>query len=119
MEHIQFKNSLESFVSENDIISRIVIKIKALPEFNSLKLDVELTLYICKCIVNEFQLKTSEQIKALVVKCICQIHTFTPSEIKILDGQIQFLIDHKKVIPISKIKSLYKSSSSWVLKKFG
>ena len=117
MEYVKFKNSLGSFISENDIILKIINKIKAIPEFNLLKLDVELTLYISKCIVNEFQLKTPEQIKALVVKCICQIYSLNQTEIKLLEGQIQFLIDNKKVIPISKIKSLYKSSSSWVLKK--
>ena len=49
MDQIKFKNTLSSFVSENDVIGKLVTKIKALPGFNSLKLDVELTLYVAKC----------------------------------------------------------------------
>ena len=48
MDQIKFKNSLDAFVSENDIIAKLVAKIKALPQYNTLKLDVELTLFVAK-----------------------------------------------------------------------
>jgi len=119
MDQIKYKNSLDSFVSENDIIAKLVAKIKALPGFTSLKLDVELTLYIAKCIKTEFQDKTNDQIKAMVVTTITQIHPLSPPEILILNSQIQFSIDHSKVIPISKLKSTYNTVSGWFFKKFG
>ena len=53
MEKVSFKNSLDVFVKENKLISDLVVKIRALPEFDSLKLDVELTLYAAKVIENE------------------------------------------------------------------
>ena len=119
MDQIQFKNTLASFDSENDITGKLVTKIKALPGFTSLKLDVELTLYVAKCLKTEFAGKTDEQIKAMVVTTISQIHTLTPVEVAILNAQIQFLIDHSKVIPVSKFKSTYNTAAAWFLKKFG
>ena len=119
MDQIKFKNSLDAFVSENDVIGKLVAKIKALPQFNTLKLDVELTLFVAKCLKTEFQNKTDDQIKAMIVTTITQIHPLNPQEIIILNSQIQFLIDHSKVVPISKVKSAYKTASSWFLKKFG
>ena len=56
------------------MIGKLVAKIKALPQFNTLKLDVELTLYVAKCLKTEFQGKTDDQIKAMVVSTIIQIH---------------------------------------------
>ena len=50
MDQIKFKNSLDAFVSENEVIGKLVAKIKALPQFNTLKLDVELTLFVAKCL---------------------------------------------------------------------
>ena len=55
----------------------------------------------------------------MVVTSIQQIHALTPAEIVVLNSQIQFLIDHSKVIPISKFKSAYNTASGWFFKKFG
>ena len=55
----------------------------------------------------------------MVVATIQQIHPLSPPEIVILNSQIQFLIDHSKVVPRSKVKSAYKTASAWFLKKFG
>ena len=54
MDQIKFKNSLDAFVSENVVIGKLVAKIKALPQYTTLKLDVELTLFVAKCLKTEF-----------------------------------------------------------------
>ena len=66
MDQIKFKNTLSSFVSENDVIGKLVTKIKALPGFNDLKLDAELTLYVAK-------------LKTMVITTISQIHPLNPA----------------------------------------
>ena len=63
MDQIKFKNTLSSFVSENDVIGKLVTKIKALPGFTSLKLDVELTLYVAKCLKQNSQEKRMNKLK--------------------------------------------------------
>ena len=63
MDQIKFKNTLSSFVSENNVIGKLVTKIKALPGFTSLKLDVELTLYVAKCLKTEFAGKRMNKLK--------------------------------------------------------
>ena len=118
MEKVSFKNSLDVFVKENKLISDLAVKIKALPEFNSLKLDVELTLYVAKVIENEIIKKTPEERKALIIKVIQQIHPLNVDELKILEAQINFLSDHKKIKKQSSFKALSNFVCTWVVKKF-
>ena len=68
---------------------------------------------------NRIRRKTDEQIKAMVITTISQIHPLNPAEIAILNSQMQFLIDHSKVIPTGSMKSIFNLISSWFFKKFG
>lgn len=117
MEKVSFKNSLDSFVKENKLVADLATKIKALPEYNSLKLDVELTLYVAKVIENEVIKKTPEERKALIIKVIQQIHPLSGAEVKILEAQINFLSDHKKITKQSTFKAVSNFVSGWVAKK--
>ena len=53
MNKVAFKNSLDVFVKDNKLVADLAKKIRELPEYNALKLDVELTLYVAKVIENE------------------------------------------------------------------
>jgi translation initiation factor 2B subunit (eIF-2B alpha/beta/delta family) len=117
MEKVSFKNSLDVFVKENKLISDLALKIKSLPEFDSLKLDVELTLYVAKVIENEILKKTPEERKKLIIKVIQQIHPLNPAELKILESQINFLSDHKKITKQSTSKAFCNFLSGWIVKK--
>ena len=119
MEKVAFKNSLDVFVKENKFVADLGKKIRELPEYSSLKLDVELTLYVAKVIENEVINKTPEERKALIMKVINQIHPLNPAETKILESQINFLSDHKKIKKQSSFKSIANCIGSWVIKKFG
>lgn len=118
MDKVHFKNSLNSFVQENQLIEEICKKIRELPLFQSLKLDVELTLYIAKCIENHVIKKTPEERKALIIKIINQIYPLNVDENKILEGQINFLSDHGKIKKQSQIKAVTKFALGWFAKKF-
>ena len=117
MEKVSFKNSLDVFVKENKLISDLALKIRALPEYATLKLDVELTLYVAKVIENEIIKKTPEERKALIIKVIQQIHPLNPAELKILEAQINFLSDHKKIKKQSSFKVVSNFICAWVVKK--
>ena len=118
MDKVAFKNSLDVFVKENKLISDLALKIRELPEFASLKLDVELTLYVAKVIENEIIKKTPEERKALIIKVIQQIHPLNSAELKILEAQINFLSDHKKIKKQSSFKAISNFVCAWVVKKF-
>lgn len=119
MDKVAFKNSLDVFVKENKLIADLGRKIRELPEYNSLKLDVELTLYVAKVIENEVINKTPEERKELIIKVINQIHPLSPSETKILESQINFLSDHKKIKKQSSFKAFSNCFGSWLIKKLG
>lgn len=118
MDKVQFKNSLNSFVQENQLVEEICKKIRELPLYQSLKLDVELTLYIAKCIENHVLKKTPEERKLLIIRIVNQIHPLNPDENKILEGQINFLSDNGKIKKQSQFKALSKFALGWFVKKF-
>ena len=55
----------------------------------------------------------------MIIKVINQIHPLNPAETKILESQINFLSDHKKIKKQSSFKAISKCLGSWVIKKFG
>ena len=118
MEKVNFKNSLDKFVKENKLVSDLATKIKSLECYNTLKLDVELTLYIAKVIENEVVNKTPEERKKLIIKVINEIYPLNPDENKLLESQINFLSDHKKIKKQSSFKQFGRIASAWFLKKF-
>ena len=119
MDKVSFKNSLDVLKKDNKLVADLAKKIRELPEYNALKLDVELTLYVAKVIENEVINKTPEERKAMIIKVINQIHPLNPAETKILESQINFLSDHKKIKKQSSFKAISKYIGSWVIKKFG
>ena len=50
--NLEYKHSLNIFFVYNDLVNKIVEKIKEIPNYENLKLDVELTLHICNIIEN-------------------------------------------------------------------
>jgi hypothetical protein len=117
MDKVVFKNSLNKFVEENKLVEDICKKIRELPLFQSLKLDVELTLYIAKVIENEVVKKTPEERKALIIKIVNQIYPLNADENKILESQINFLSDNGKIKKQSSFKQAKSFLLGWIVKK--
>lgn len=117
MDKVVFKNSLSKFVEENNLVENICKKIRELPLFQSLKLDVELTLYIAKVIENEVVKKTPEERKALIIKIVNHIYTLNADENKQLESQINFLSDNGKIKKQSSFKQARSFLLGWIVKK--
>ena len=62
---LKFKNSLALRVKIETIKTGIVEKLKVIPNINDLKLNVELTLFICRCIETEIKKKHKVEKKQL------------------------------------------------------
>ena len=52
METVIFKNSLETHNNVENLVIDLTTKIRAIPNVLNLKLDIELTCYICNVIEN-------------------------------------------------------------------
>ena len=114
--NVKLKNSALTFSIENNLINDIVNKIKAIPFFDQLKNDIEITEHVCNLVENAVQNnKTSNPInkKQLVIKIIAMIFNLnSDTEKKLIDQQIDYLFNNNMInkIPFSaKVASFFKN----------
>ena len=103
METVIFKNSLETHNNVETLVIDLTTKIRKIPNVLNLKLDIELTYYICNVIENEIGAnnKTNKKIDKLdvFVRIVNEVFngTITEEEKKILIGQVEYLLTNKKI----------------------
>jgi hypothetical protein len=119
MEIVEMKNSLEKFADENIIVSKIVAKMLAIPNIQTLKFDMEISKYVANVIHNELKTHTLDEQKAVIIKIIKAVfqNTFTEAETAILLSQITYLVNNKQVKKVSTRKYIYKSVGNWISKR--
>ena len=120
---IDFKNSLEIFNKTETFIISAVTKIAAIPNVATLKLDIELTAYICNIIENEIissnKKKKDTDKKILFFRIIQEIFTsLNEQEKKLLGDQIEYLLENNKIKKIDPVVIYFKSVGKWIKSKF-
>ena len=119
MEAIEFKNSLESFHQIETLIINAVKKICEIPNVATLKLDIELTCYICNIIENEIisskkKKSTTTDKKVIFFRIIQEIFTsLTEQEKKLLGDQIEYLLENGKIKKVDAVATWFKSVGAW------
>ena len=117
MDIIDLKRNLKSHDLKHSTIMKIIIKIQSIPEFQKLKMDVELTLLCCNLIENVVSKKQGFNKKDMVLDILQQIYNLNDEQKKIVENQIDFLFSNNKIKVIGKIKYLKKVLGSWIKKK--
>ena len=113
---IQLKNSLGSSIQSNLTIEFIIKKIQSFPEYQSLRLNIELLLYIANIL---HELESNNRIKGdfkslqinkkeLIVKAYTKVFNLNGTEIQQLQQMLEFLEKHHKIIGIPKYKKIFK-----------
>ena len=101
MDLVDFKNSLSDHNITYSTIADLVTKIQTIPNHQALKLDLELTLYICKVVENIIgkKTKTSTIDKSnMVIQVFRAIFpTMSPDEINYVQNQIQYFWSNKMI----------------------
>jgi hypothetical protein len=122
MEFIQPKNSFLEEITKSNIIDALATKIIAIPEFKKFKLDIELLKLICNLI--EYQIKPSSKQKNKIDKKQIVLLAYekafgflTVVEKEVIDKNIQFLFENKKIKKSCLLKLVLKKATSIVLKK--
>ena len=118
MDIIAFKNSLDDFINEAELLREITAKITSLPNFASLRFDVELTKYVANVVENSFHKSTAEEKKVKVKAILNSIFNFDVNEILIIEKQIVFLLDNKKIKKKGFIVKYGTKACNWIEKKF-
>jgi len=120
MDMIIENNSLNKFVKENNLVSKILVKFNVMANLQTLKFDIEMLSYVSNVVENELYEHDADEKKAFVLKVMKLIFpSITASEEIIIAGQIQYLIDHKKIKKISTKKYLYKNIGLWICRRIG
>ena len=121
MDHIDFKNSLDNFVSENSLVLKICQKLNAIPNIQTLKYDMEVIKYIANVVENELVSHSEDEKKTVIVKVLKALFLaspFTDLETATILTQITYLIKNKQIKKVSTRKYIYKSIGQWFTKKF-
>ena len=118
MDIIEFKNSLADFVTEAQLIKDIVEKIKLIPNYLSLRFDVELTKYVANIIENSFKDKTKEEKNKIIKDILIAIYVYDVNEILTIEKHLVFLFQNKKIKKKGSVVVACKKTSNWFIKKF-
>ena len=118
---IPLKNSLKNLNDAATLKQTIQCKIESLPNYQTLKNDVELILYACNTLENaHVDLKASKINKRqLVVSVFAEIFNLNDEEKLTLSNTIQFLFDHNKIKQIKQVLVVGNVLKNWFMKKFG
>ena len=118
MEVIEFKGSLARHFCENTLIAKITEKILGIPAYANMKHDVQLVMYIANILENELgDAKTKEEKHALVKAILMPIFNYDAEDLGIIQNQLHFLHDNKKVKKLKTSSYIYRSCANWIAKK--
>ena len=99
----------------NDIIARVSLLIKEIPEFGALKLNHDLTVYSLNLVTNMVKSKTID-VEAIVLQVMTKVFDLNETEQAALKDQITYLQSSGAVQKISNMKLLYNAIKKKVIK---
>ena len=99
--------SLALHYEVNDIIAKVSLLVKEIPEFGALKFNHDLTLYVLNMVINLVKSKQID-IKTVAVQVLSKVYNLTDEETNILSNQIDYLISSKAVKKIANSTILLK-----------
>ena len=120
LDTIQFKNSLKAHCSKEQIVKIISTKILALPNFDALKYNPELVLFVSTCLEtacteNSLQVDKQEMFLSIYGK----VYDITPLDQVIIIHVLEFLLTNKFIkLPKSKIIDFLKKGLIKLLAQF-
>ena len=97
----------------NDIIAKVCLLVKEIPEFSAFKFNHDLTLYVLNMVINLVKSKKID-IKTVAIQVLSKVHGLSEEETNILGHQIDYLISSKAVKKIANSTLLFK----YLKKKF-
>ena len=113
------KHGLSKHFIFHDLVNVLVTKIKEIPKFEQLKLNIELTLLCCNIVENTVKKKTKVDKEKLVVDSLTEIFTLNEEEQKTIKNHIEFLHSNKRIVKVDETIKFFKSVGDWFVRKFG
>ena len=119
MDKIKETDKIKRLVKLSELSKAIEAKIKLMPDFNDLKFDPDIILYICEIIENNIKQTETKSIdkKNIVINILQKCHTFTAPELVILNKMIEFLHSNHLIKKITQVEKNGSKFFNWVIRK--
>ena len=106
MDLVKKRGSLKFHSEVTDIIQKVTLLIKEIPEFDNLKLNIDLCLYALTLATNMVKSKKIN-IDELVVSIMTKIYDLNEGEVTSLKEQIAYLRSSKAVKKVSTCEIIF------------
>jgi len=118
-ELIEFKNTVALHIKQNKLVDDVIKKIKEIPNLDELRLDPELTKYICNVIKNTITKEEEKQIckSNLCATILINLFNLDDKEVNAVSKQIKYLENNNEIKTVKTSKKVSKSFWSWIKKK--
>jgi hypothetical protein len=118
-ELVVFKNTLAAHVKQNKIIDDVCKILSEIPELNRMRLDPELTVYVCNILENLIDKSEKKEISKLdlastIIAKACNLEA---SDLDLVIKQIKFLDNNGRIKKASATKKITKSAWEWFKRK--
>ena len=116
---VEFKNTLASHIKQNKIIDEVTEIITKIPNFMNLKMDPEVTVYVCNIIENLIKKEDKKEISKLnlATLILTKLWNLEENELDIVIKQIKFLDNNQQIKKVSKSKKYGKYIKDWIIRK--
>jgi hypothetical protein len=108
IEFVEPTPTLRTFVIENKIVDTLVNEIRLIPNFEALRLSLDLALHICNLIealVEENNVKANKQ--EIYLKCAIRLGWNKPDDEIFIKNSISFLHSSKAIKQVPFLKKLW------------
>lgn len=99
----------------NDIIARVSLLIKEIPEFHLLKGNHDLCVYVLNLVTNMIKSKTID-VESIAIQVLTRVFELNDAEVANLREQIQYLQSSGAVKRVSNLKLLFNAVKKKVTK---
>ena len=115
MDGLNFKNSISRKLKKEKLKQNILQKLNEVPDIQNLKMDIELVLFICRCIESEVKKKDKIDKKELLIDVIQTLFkaSLNRDDILIIEKQLVFLHENNKITKSKIINYICNSIGGW------
>ena len=116
---VEFKHTLASHIEQNKIIDEITQIISQIPNFINLKMDPEVTVYVCNVIEQKIKGEHKKNVSKLnlATLILTKVWNLEENELDVVIKQIKFLDNNGAIKKVSSRKKYGKYLKQWIIKK--
>ena len=114
-EFVKKSGKLKLHTEINDIIQRVSLLVREIPEFHLLKGNHDLCVYVLKLVTNMVKSKTID-VEAIVIQVMTKVFELNDTETAILREQIQYLQSSGAIKRVSNLLLLFNMIKKKVIK---